>query len=74
MQQADPIIRRFHFYWSRNQKPTPQERKWETKDTLVLLNQWDKISEESGVMYRTIQDPNCGLRKQSPDLKGEDSH
>ena len=32
MQMADPIIRRFHFYWSRNQKPTPQERGWETKD------------------------------------------
>ena len=64
MQMADPIIRRFHFYWSRNQKPTPQERRRETKDTLTLLNQWDKISEENGVMYRTIQDPSCGQRRQ----------
>ena len=47
MQMADPIIRRFHFYWSRNQKPNPQERRRETKDTLTLLNQWDKISEEN---------------------------
>ena len=29
-----------------------------------MLNQWDKVEEEHGLLYRVIQDPHCGQRKQ----------
>ena len=42
----------------------PLKKEDRTKDTLALLNQWDRLSEENGVMYHTIQDPSCGQRRQ----------
>ena len=57
MQRSDPVIGRFRYYWSRNQRPTPKERRRETKDTVTLHNQWDKMSEEDGLLCRVIQDP-----------------
>lgn len=65
MQMEDPIIRRFHFSWSRNQKPTPQERRSgnERHFDIALSMGHDFRREWIGV-YRTIQDPSCGRRKQ----------
>ena len=76
MQRSDPVIGRFWYYWPRNQRPTPQERRRETKDTVTLLNQWDKMSEEDGLLYRVIQDPRCGQHKQLvlPQSKRESSY
>lgn len=42
----------------------PQERRGETRDAVTLLNQWDKVEEENGLLYRVIQDPHCGQGKQ----------
>ena len=64
MQRKDALIGRFCYYWSRNRRPTPQEKRRETKDTVTLLNQWDKVSEEDHVLYRIIQDPHSGQHKQ----------
>ena len=44
--------------------PPPQERRGESRDAVTLLNQWDKVEEENGILYRVIQDPHCGQRKQ----------
>ena len=64
MQIADPVISRLHYYRQNNRKPTPQERRGESRDAVTLLNQWDKVEEENGILYRIIQDPHCGQQKQ----------
>ena len=45
--------------------PPPQERRGETRDAVKhLVNQWDKVEEENGLLYRVIQDSHCGQGKQ----------
>ena len=51
MQIADPIISRLYYYRQHIRKPTPQERRGETRDVVTLLNQWGKIEEENGILY-----------------------
>ena len=64
-QIADPVISRFHYYRQNNRTPPPrQERRGETRDAVTLLNQWDKVEEENGLLYQVTQDPHCGQRKQ----------
>ncbi|RXN18313.1 Transposon Ty3-I Gag-Pol poly [Labeo rohita] len=45
MQEQDPLISRFKFYWNRGGGPDKGERREESKDTLELLRQWDKVEE-----------------------------
>ncbi|RXN37172.1 Transposon Ty3-I Gag-Pol poly [Labeo rohita] len=45
MQEQDPLISRFKFYRNRGGGPDKGERREESKDTLELLRQWDKVEE-----------------------------
>ena len=63
-QITGPVIRRLHYYRQHNRRPTLQERRGETRDVATLLNQWGIIEEENGILYRVVQDPQCGQRKQ----------
>ena len=64
MQKADPTIKDFLKFWERNVKPTFAERKQLSHQCVTLLRQWDRITREKGLMYRTVQDPKLGELKQ----------
>ena len=46
VQQQDPIIKQFLTYWDTDKKPDAKDWKTETKETVSLLKQWDKIHRE----------------------------
>lgn len=60
LQEQDPVISPFKFYWSKGEGPGKKERKEELKDTLELLRQWDKVKEHEGIFYRVIADARGG--------------
>ncbi|KAL0202987.1 hypothetical protein M9458_001005, partial [Cirrhinus mrigala] len=64
MQEQDPLISRFKFYWNRGGGPDKGERREESKDTLELLRQWDKVEEFEGILYRVVADARGGWVKQ----------
>ena len=57
LQGADPGISRLLWFWRRGRPPTRQERKRELKEANQLINQWSRIQEVEGVLYRAIQAP-----------------
>ena len=64
MQKADPTIREFLKFWEADKKPTFAERKQLPLQCVTLLQQWDRVAREQGVMYRIVQDPKLGELKQ----------
>ena len=66
MQIADPVISRLHYHRQNNRNPSPPPPRKKRRNTrcYTVLNQWDKVEEERGLLYRVIQDPHCGQRKQ----------
>ncbi|KAG1952465.1 interleukin-1 receptor accessory protein-like 1-A [Pimephales promelas] len=57
LQQADPCIREVLGFWRRKQRPNAEERQGLTQPALVLLRQWDRLEERSGVLYRRVFRP-----------------
>ncbi|KAG1955424.1 thy-1 membrane glycoprotein [Pimephales promelas] len=55
--QADPCIREVLGFWRRKQRPNAEERQGLTQPALVLLRQWDRLEERSGVLYRRVFRP-----------------
>ena len=45
-------------------KPTLAERKKLSHQCVTLLQQWDRITREHGLIYRIVQDPKIGELKQ----------
>lgn len=64
MQKADPTIKEFRKFWEKDKKPNLTERKQLSHPGVTLLRQWDRITREQGLMYRTVQDPKLGDLKQ----------
>ena len=64
MQKADPTIREFLKFWETDKKATFAERKQLPLQCVTLLQQWDRVAREQGVMYRIVQDPKLGELKQ----------
>lgn len=53
-QQADSTIQEALVFWRRGERPSPQERKQVSPQTLALLKQWDRLVEWDGVVYRKV--------------------
>ena len=64
MQKADPTIKEFLKFWEKGMKPTLAERKKLSHQCATLLQQWDRITREQGLIYRIVQDPKIGELKQ----------
>ena len=56
LQSVDATIKRLIYYRAIGRKPSPREKKTETRLTKQLLNQWDRIEEKKGVLYRSSSD------------------
>ena len=64
LQQQDPTIKCFRTYFDRGRKPSKNERKEEDARGLVLLQQWDRVQDREGLLYRMVQDPKLGPLRQ----------
>lgn len=53
LQKNDPAINVFLNYWQKNQKPHAMERKGMSQKTRALFKQWDKITVQGGLLYRS---------------------
>lgn len=61
MQRRDPAIGRLIQLREANlEKPTAAQRRKESADVRLLIRQWNRLHEENGVYYRTIQHPVVG--------------
>lgn len=60
MQDGDPIIGPLLRFWRRGKRPLPEERRQLAKPVLTLLQQWDRLVEKEGVLYRQIFRPDGG--------------
>jgi len=54
MLQKDPAIARLRHYLELRRRPSREERKQETGEALQLVSYLDDITEEDGVLYRTV--------------------
>lgn len=59
-QQTDPVIQELLVFWGRKQRPSREERSRLSQATLVLLQQWDRLLERDGVLYRKVLRPDGG--------------
>ncbi|KAK3561697.1 hypothetical protein QTP86_012539 [Hemibagrus guttatus] len=59
-QETDPTLGVFKRFWSRQRKPTKQERLVLSRSVRSLLKQWPKIIEKDGLLYRVIDDVHIG--------------
>ncbi len=64
LQQADPEITAFLMYWGRAEKPNREERLSGSSGTLELLQQWERVVEGEGVLYRQREKPGEGPQRQ----------
>ncbi|XP_043112873.1 uncharacterized protein LOC122357538 [Puntigrus tetrazona] len=55
-QETDPTISVLKSFWDKKRKPTNRERKYLSRQVLLMLKQWDKIQEKDGLMYRMVDD------------------
>lgn len=54
LQQADPIIHPLLVFWRRKQRPSSEERAQLSRPALALLQQWDRLVEKDGILYRRV--------------------
>uniref|UniRef100_A0A3B3RLD9 Gypsy retrotransposon integrase-like protein 1 n=1 Tax=Paramormyrops kingsleyae TaxID=1676925 RepID=A0A3B3RLD9_9TELE len=59
-QAADQTLRVLREVWSKQRKPTYQEKLGLSKPVRSLLKQWLRIRERDGLLYRVIEDPTVG--------------
>ena len=69
LQVEDPHIGRFFELWTLGHKPTQRLIGKEAKPVRKLLNNWDRMHEVDGVIFRRVQDPNEGALDQMLLLK-----
>lgn len=60
LQEADPTIKEFLRFWTRQKKPDAAERHQVSKETLLLAKQWDRILQRDGVLFRKVCHPEKG--------------
>ena len=52
MQNSDLLLEEVLVFWRRQVQPTVEERRKLSKPALALLQQWDRLVEKDGVLYR----------------------
>lgn len=57
LQQADPILSEMLTFWRRGQRPSHDDRKRLSRPVLTLVQQWDRLTERDGVIYRKVHRP-----------------
>ena len=60
LQDADPVIQEVCRFWRQQQYPDFDERKLLSSAAQVLLRQWNRLVEKSGLLYRRVQRPDGG--------------
>ncbi|XP_056118703.1 uncharacterized protein LOC130096084 [Rhinichthys klamathensis goyatoka] len=60
LQVADPVIGEVRRFWQRGQCPEPREWRQLAKPVMMLLRQWDRLSEQEGLLHRKIFRPDGG--------------
>lgn len=60
LQEADPCLKEFQVFWRQQARPTQNERRLLSKTAVVLLQQWDRLVEREGVLYRRVFRPDGG--------------
>ena len=60
LQRVDATIRRLVHYRALGRKPSRRERQGETRKTMQLLNQWERVVEKHGVLFRRCTNNNTG--------------
>lgn len=58
LQQQDESMARLIHYRQLGRRPNHAERQTETKDVLRYVKEWDRISEDRGVLFRSVVDEN----------------
>uniref|UniRef100_A0A3B4XMP5 Gypsy retrotransposon integrase-like protein 1 n=1 Tax=Seriola lalandi dorsalis TaxID=1841481 RepID=A0A3B4XMP5_SERLL len=56
-QQADPTIQELLQFWVNRRRPSREERAQLSRSTLTLLQQWDRLVERDGILYRRVFRP-----------------
>uniref|UniRef100_A0A3B4WI95 Gypsy retrotransposon integrase-like protein 1 n=1 Tax=Seriola lalandi dorsalis TaxID=1841481 RepID=A0A3B4WI95_SERLL len=54
LQQADSVIMEVCALWRQKQYPDREKRRQLSQLALVLLKQWDRLTEQAGVVYRQV--------------------
>ena len=60
LQQSDPVIGPVQKYYQEGQQPGAGERELLSRSSRALLRQWDRLTEQEGVLYRVIHTPGGG--------------
>lgn len=60
LQTSDPTLAALKGFWSRQRKPTYQERGGLPKPVRSLLKQWPRLRQKDGLLYRVIEDVHLG--------------
>lgn len=64
LQSQDKDIHQFLKFWKQGVYPKKEERKNCEKAVNILLRQWNRLSMDNGILYRTVCDPVNGETKQ----------
>lgn len=64
LQSQDKDIHQFLKFWKQEVYPKKEERKNCEKAVNILLRQWNRLSMDNGILYRTVCDPVNGETKQ----------
>ena len=64
LQQKDECLSRLLKYWKEGKKPIYKTYKDEPRFVKKLLSKWDQLREKDSVLYREIEDPECGIIQQ----------
>ncbi len=57
LQSADPILKVFLSFWGTEKPPNKEQRLQLPKDVKHLLQQWDRILEKDGLLYKQATAP-----------------
>lgn len=60
LQANDSVIQEVMAFWRAKVRPTAEERSHLSPSALVLLQQWDRLIERDGLLYRKVFRPNGG--------------
>lgn len=60
LQQDDPVIREFLYFWQHQRRPDHMEQQALSKPVLELVRQWDRLLEQEKVLYRRTSRPDGG--------------